>query len=246
MPGVLRGRWPASRHGSVLPAENLPGTPKRTQFCETVFRSRAVLRTACLAWRGRRAPLGISRHAFRMWTFIEHRSRRVFALPVCCNAPGGGVIYREGARGSAAGAVPELAWRGCDRVPGSGMEQVRSAAFDGRGMGREGCGEGRIAAPHIAARQPWGDLSAGALVQLSHPAAGLDMQLQGALGFTAHDLPETAETGSGRDTEGEGFHGSSFFVEPREYPDASRNIAMQQISLPQCRGVATSSCVGGG
>nr|CUV24822.1 protein of unknown function [Ralstonia solanacearum]CUV32968.1 protein of unknown function [Ralstonia solanacearum]CUV37785.1 protein of unknown function [Ralstonia solanacearum]CUV64067.1 protein of unknown function [Ralstonia solanacearum] len=178
--------------------------------------------------------------------FIEHRPRRVFALPVCCNAQGGGVIYREGARGSAAGAVPELAWRGGDRVPGSGMEQVRSAAFDGRGMGREGREEGRIAAPHIAARQPWGDLSAGALVQLSHPAAGLDMQLQGALGFTAHDLPETAETGSGRDTEGEGFHGSSFFVEPREYPDASRNIAMQQISLPQCRGVATSSCVGGG
>lgn len=178
--------------------------------------------------------------------FIEHRPRRVFALPVCCNAQGGGAIYREGARGSAAGAVPELAWRGCDRVPGSGMEQVRSAAFDGRGWAGRGVGKGGLPHRILQRGNPGGTYRPERWYSSAILPQASTCSFQGALGFTAHDLPETAETGSGRDTEGEGFHGSSFFVEPREYPDASRNIAMQQISLPQCRGVATSSCVGGG
>ncbi len=40
---------------------------------------------------------------------------------------------------------------------------------------------------------------------------------------------------------GRGLSWRLLFTKPREYPDGSRYIAMQQIMLPQCRGIATSS-----
>lgn len=137
-------RWPASRHGSVLPAENLPGTLKRTQFCETVFRSRAVLRTACLAWRGRRAPLGISRHAFRMWTF--HRAPAATSFRVAgllqragrrSHLSGGGTRFgrRCGARACMEGGViasREAGWSRCV------LPRSMAAGWAGRGVGKGG------------------------------------------------------------------------------------------------------------
>lgn len=40
---------------------------------------------------------------------------------------------------------------------------------------------------------------------------------------------------------GRGLSWRLLFTKPREYPDGSRYIAMQQIMMPQCRGIATSS-----
>ncbi len=81
------------------------------------------------------------------------------------------------------------------------------------------------------------DSAAGALVQLSHHAACLNVQHQGTLGFATHDLPGTAETGSGCNTEGEGFHGGSF---SQNLGNTLMVVAILRCSKSCCRSVAAS------